>query len=154
MGKRIEQTLHNSRYIKGKYGNKCSPSLVIWERRPKPITRCHQPAAAMMKQTIPKAGEECKTHNRFEKLAVSSRSILHLSYKWFHSSIFMQKKRKCGTSLAVQWLRASIAGDMGFRELRPHMTWPKKIGNVRPQSLQERVLPAPEADQEELARPR
>lgn len=126
MSKRIEQTLHNSRYIKGTYVNKCSPSLVIWERRPKPITGCHQPAAAMMKQTTPKAGGECKAHNCFGKLAVSSRSILHLSYKRFHSSIFMQKKWKCGTSPAVQWLRASTAGDMGFRELRPHMTRSKQ----------------------------
>ena len=80
----------------------------------------------MMKQTIPKAGEECKAHNCFGKLAVSSRSILRLSYKRFHSSIFMQKKWNCGTSLAVQWLRASTAGDMGLRELRPHVTGPKK----------------------------
>ena len=98
-----------------------------------------------MKQTMPKAGEECQTHNRSGKLAVSSRSILHLSYKWFYSLVFMQKKWKCGTSLAVQWLRASTAGDMGFSELRPHMTWPKKKRNVRPQSLQEWVLPAPDA---------
>ena len=108
MGKRIEQTLHNSRNINGKYVNKRSPALVIWERRPKPSTRCHQPAAATMRQTTPKAGEDCKTHNHFGELAVSSRSILHLSYKRFHSSIFMQKKRKCGTSLAVQWLKTHL----------------------------------------------
>ena len=148
MGKRIEQTLHNSRNINGKYVNKRSPALVIWERRPKPSTRCHQPAAATMRQTTPKAGEDCKTHNRFGELAVSSRSILHLSYKRFHSSIFMQKKRKCGTSLAVQWLRASTAGHGSQGTKTPH-DLAKKIENAHPQSLQEWVLPAPDADQEE-----
>ena len=81
MGKITEQTLHSSRYMKGKHVTKGSASSVVGERRPKAITGRRQPAAAMMRQTMPKAGAECQTHNRPGRLAVSVRSILHPSYK-------------------------------------------------------------------------